>query len=166
MKIQIVNEQDELIGVKERSEIDYTTDIYRVSGLWLTNSLGQALLAKRATTKKNSPGLWGPAVAGTVEEGETYEGNIYKEAEEEIGLIDVEFIKTRKIYCEEFPKTRKYFTQWFSGIVDCDISDFTRQVEEVDELAWVDTEQMKQDIQDNPDKYLPRMSVTVSELGL
>lgn len=163
MKIQIVNEQDELIGVKERSEIDYTTDIYRVSGLWLTNSLGQALLAKRAATKDKDPSKWGPAVAGTIEEGETYEGNIYKEAEEEIGLTGVEFTKTKRIYTDH---PRKVFTQWFSGVVDREIADFIRQIEEVDELAWVDTEQMKKDIQDNPDKYLPTMSIIVSELDL
>ena len=29
MKIQVVNEQDEIIGVKERTEIDYAIDIYR-----------------------------------------------------------------------------------------------------------------------------------------
>ncbi len=30
--------------------------------------------------------MWGSAVAGTVEKGEDYESNIYKETEEEIGL--------------------------------------------------------------------------------
>ncbi len=163
MKIQIVNEQDELIGVKDRSEIDYVTDIYRVSGLWLTNSLGQALLAKRAVTKDKDPGKWGPAVAGTIDENETYEDNIYKEAEEEIGLTGVTFMKTIKMYTD---RPRRAFTQWFSGTVDYEIADFTRQVEEVDELAWVDTEQMKQDIRDNPDKYIPAMQTIVEELGL
>ena len=163
MKIQIVNEQDEYIGIKERSEIDYTTDIFRVSGLWLTNSHGHALLAKRAATKDKDPGKWGPAVAGPIEEDETYEGNIYKEAEEEIGLTGVEFTKINKMYTDQ---PRKAFTQWFSGVVDKEITDFIRQAEEVDELAWVDTEQMKQDIHDNPDKYLPTMAVIVRELGL
>jgi len=37
MKIQIVDDKDQLIGVKERNEVDYKTDIYRVSALWLTN---------------------------------------------------------------------------------------------------------------------------------
>lgn len=163
MKIQIVNERDELVGVKERSEIDYSTDIYRVSALWLTNSRGQALLAKRAMTKGNHPGLWGPAVAGTIEEGETYDSNIYKEAEEEIGLTGAEFTKTKKLYVN---RARKHFTQWYSGTVDCDINDFIRQIEEVDELAWVDMVDMKRDLQNNPDKYLPTMAFFISELGL
>lgn len=163
MKIQIVNEKDEIIGTKERSEIDYTTDIYRVSALWITNSLGQALLAKRAATKDKDPSKWGPAVAGTIEEGETYDSNIYKEAEEEIGLTGVEFTKTRKLYTDH---PRKAFTQWYTGTVDRKIDDFIRQVEEVDELAWVDTSQIEQDLQSNPDKYIPAMPSVLSRLGL
>lgn len=97
MRIQIVNENDEYIGAKERSEIDHGTDIYRVSALWLINSLGQVLLAKRAATKDHSPGKWGPAVAGTVEESETYDENIRKEAKEEIGLVDANVTRSKKI---------------------------------------------------------------------
>ena len=81
MQIQIVDKNDTVIGTKERDEIDYSSDIYRVSALWLTNSNGQALIAKRAMAKKNSPGKWGPAVAGTLETDETYETNIYKDGD-------------------------------------------------------------------------------------
>lgn len=80
MKIQIVDENDKFVSNKERSEVDYKSDIYRVSALWLTNSKGQTLLAKRAMVKDKDPGKWGPAVAGTIDEGETYDENIYKEA--------------------------------------------------------------------------------------
>lgn len=163
MKIQIVNEKDELIGVKERSEIDYGADIYRVSALWLTNSLGQALLAKRAATKDKDPGRWGPAVAGTVEEGETYDSNIYKEAEEEIGLTGVRFTRGKKLY-RRYP--RRYFSQWYFGVVNREIDDFTRQIEEVDELAWVKMDELQQDIRDNPDKYISGMVLMISELEL
>lgn len=76
MKIQIVDDQDQFIGLKERNEVDYKSDIYRVSALWLTNSKGQTLLAKRAAVKDKDPGKWGPAVAGTIDEGETYDENI------------------------------------------------------------------------------------------
>src|SRR3989338_6686941 len=84
-QIPIVNDRDVGIGYKFREEIT-KEDIYRVSALWVTNSQVMILLAKRALTKKNSPGEWGPAVSGTVDKGETYEGNIYREAEEELGL--------------------------------------------------------------------------------
>ena len=164
MKIQIVNNQDELIDTKERYDLDYSIDTYRVSALWITNSKGQSLLAQRASTKSSDPGKWGPAVAGTIEEGETYEQNIYKEAVEEIGLEDVKFSKSIKMRFDT--NSRKYFCQWYIVEINNDIDSFTRQVEEVDALEWVDTHKLKEDLKANPDKYVPGMEQIVEELGL
>lgn len=79
MKIPVVNEQDEIIDYKDRSVLD-PRDLCHVTGLWVTDSDGNILLAQRSFKKKHDPGIWGPAVSGTVEEGETYESNIIKEA--------------------------------------------------------------------------------------
>ena len=86
-RIVVVDEEDNVVGAELRSIVDEKGLRYRVSGLWLRNSRGEVLLARRALTKTHYPGRWGPAVAGTVEEGESYEQNIVKEAEEELGLI-------------------------------------------------------------------------------
>ena len=163
MKIQIVDDNDQLIGVKERNEVDYKTDIYRVSALWLTNSKGQTLLAKRAAVKDKDPGKWGPAVAGTIDEGETYDINIYKEATEEIGLEGKQFVKGKKTHIT-YP--RNYFCQWYFVSLDRDTDSFTMQADEVDALEWVDIEQMKQELRTNPDKYVPAMQQIVDELGI
>lgn len=163
MKIQIVDAQDRVIGVKERSEVDYKTDIYRVSALWLINSKGQTLLARRALVKDKDPGKWGPAVAGTIDEGETYDANIYKEAMEEIGLEGVEFTKGVKSHITH---PRNYFCQWYFVAVDREAENFVMQADEVDALEWVDIEKLKQDIQTNPNKYIPAMPQIINELGL
>jgi isopentenyl-diphosphate delta-isomerase len=163
MKIQIVNDQDNLVGLKERTEIDYINNIYRVSALWLTNSKGQTLLAKRAAVKDKDPGKWGPAVAGTIDEGETYDDNIYKEAIEEIGLEGAEFTKGLKI---RITHPRNYFCQWYFVTLDRDADTFVMQEDEVDELEWVDIEQMKQELKTNTDKYVPAMQQIIEVLGL
>lgn len=163
MNIKIVDNQDQQIGVKERAEIDYKIDIYRASALWLTNSKGQALLAKRAAIKDKDPNKWGPAVAGTVDAGESYDDNIYKEAMEEIGLEGVRFTKGPKIRVRH---PRNYFCQCYMVTLDYDIDDFTLQVEEVEALEWVDVEQMKLELEVNPDKYVGTMRQVVTELGL
>lgn len=163
MKIQIVNANDELIGVKERSEIDFQNDIYRVSALWVTDSKGETLLAKRAAIKRNDPNKWGPAVAGTIDEGETYDENIYKEADEEIGLMGVEFTKIKKT---RITYPRNYFCQWYSVTLDRDPNSFKLQDDEVAEVVWVDVEQMKQDLRVTPEKYVPAMQQIVTELGV
>jgi len=153
-RIQIVNEEDVVIKNKERSEIDYKTDIYRVAALWLTNSRGDVLLAQRKRTKDRDPGKWGPAVAGTLEEGETYKTNIYKEAKEEIGLTELQF--------ELGPKQRifhslNFFCQWYKATVDKDIKDFTIQEEEVEEIAWVPQEELVINFKKHPEEYIATM---------
>lgn len=68
-RIIVVNDQDEIIGLKERDTL-VQADIYRVAALWVVNSAGDILLAQRKFTKTHDPGKWGPAVAGTVDEGD------------------------------------------------------------------------------------------------
>ena len=53
--IIIVDEEDNIIGAKERGTLN-TKDIYRVSSLRIINSLGEILLAQRSFDKKNDPG--------------------------------------------------------------------------------------------------------------
>lgn len=163
MRIQIVNENDEVIGTKERSVVDYQTDIYRVSALWLTNSKGQTLLARRALSKDKDPGKWGPAVAGTIDEGETYDQNIYKEAMEEIGLEGVEFSKSKKM---RITHPRQYFCQWYTVSLDRDTDSFIMQADEVDALEWVDIETLKTELVSNSEKYVPAMQQIVAELEI
>lgn len=148
---QIVDENDNLIGHKLGAEFDPSADIYRVSALWLTNSKGQVLLAQRSPKKKNGGGLWGPAVAGTVENDETYEQNIIKEAKEEIGLFGFEILGTSKIFFDT--KNRKYFSTYFYATVDKPADDFILE-EEVAAMKWVDADWLKNDVAQNPEAYV------------
>ncbi|MEK7175921.1 MAG: NUDIX domain-containing protein [Patescibacteria group bacterium] len=152
--IQIVDSNDNIISFKKREDVDYKKDIYRVTGLWVTNSQDEVLIAKRKSTKDKDPGKWGPAVAGTVEQNETYESNIKKESEEEIGLRNLEFkigLK-RRIY-----KPRNYFVQWFLVKIDKNLDEFKIQEEEVEQLSWISEVKLRKDTEKNPEKYIPSM---------
>lgn len=149
MRIPIVNEQDEIIGYKDRKDRN-PKDITRVSALWLTDQDGNVLLAQRSFDKKNDPGLWGPAVAGSVEEGETYESNIIKEAEEEIGLLDLKPILGPK---NRRSTSHEYFGQWFTVVVDHNYP-FKKQDEEVEELRWFSKEELIKLLKEKPEMFL------------
>ena len=153
-KIPIVNDRDEIIGYKDRAGLDYENNIYRVSALWLTNSKKEILIAQRAMTKERNPGKWGPAVAGTVEEGETYESNIEKEIKEEIGLTDIKLKRGPK---RSPVLKRSYFVQWFIATIDKEISEFRIQEDEVEKVAWIPLEELTKDVAVNPSKYLGSM---------
>lgn len=156
--IQVVNENDDLIGHVERSEIDYKTQIYRISAIWIKNSQGQILLAQRTLSKDKDPGMWGPAVVGTLDEGETYEGNAYKEAEEELGITGEKLVKMRKVFVDE---TRRCFCQWYSLVLDKSEGEFVLQLEEVERVAWVDLDWLRNDLKTNPSKYVPSMPFVI-----
>ena len=150
-RIVVVDDEDNLIGHEERSVVDKKGLRYRVSALWITNSQGDILLAKRAYTKKHDPGKWGPAVAGTNDEGESYEDNIIKEAEEEIGLTDFAMKKGAKIKSDG---KHKHFTQWFIAVVNKPIEAFTRQEEEVAEIKWFTKKEIEEAMTNHPEEFL------------
>lgn len=152
-KIVIVNENDEIIGHKERGTLN-RADIYRVSALWIQNSKGEILLAQRSFNKKNNPGKWGPAVAGTIDKGESYESNIIKEAKEEIGLKNHHF---QKSFCHFSDGEHKHFTQWFFALVDKKIEDFAIQKEEVEKIKWFPPDELKKELQEHQEEFLPTM---------
>lgn len=150
--IIIVDEQDNIIGYKDRETGLEPNDIYRVSALWITNSKDEVLLARRAYNKSHDPGKWGPAVAGTVEKGETYESNIIKEAAEEIGLNGIKFKVGPKKY--RVTDKHRYFGQWYYLKIDKPINKFKIQKDEVAEIKWFSKEDLKREVLEKPDEFL------------
>lgn len=162
-RIIIVNDQDEIIGYKERGTVQLE-DIYRVSALWVTNSHGDILLAQRSFSKKHHPGGWGPAVAGTVDEGESYEENIVKEAAEEIGLKDIKPQKSKKVRVTLETGDHNHFTQWYTLVVDKPAEAFTIQREEVEQVKWFKRDELQQELREHPERYLKSLGWAVSNL--
>ncbi len=154
MNIIVVDKQDKIIGAESMDVVDHKGLIYRVSALWVVNSKREVLLAQRAFDKTHDPGKWGPAVAGTVEEGESYEDNITKEAEEELGICNVRFKLEPKIWYEG---KHKHFTQWFSCVIDKDTSDFKIQKEEVTQIRWFSKKELLEALDKHPKQFLTGM---------
>ena len=160
-KINIVDENNILIGVKARSEMNSVVDRYQCTGLFLKNGVGEILIAQRSLKKDKDPGLWGPAVAGTVDEGETFITNIYKEAAEEIGLIGVQFTLGPLFKSDE---PRRNFGQWFFVRVDKPLSAYTKQDAEVHRLSFVSPEILQADVVAHPAKYVLSFAQHLDEL--
>lgn len=150
---QIVDEDDEVIGHKLRHDIDFQKDIYHIAALWLINDKDEVLIAQRLLSKDKDPGKWGPAAAGTLEQGEDYLANIYKEAKEEIGLFGVDFVLGPK---QRF-HVRESFCQWFIGKCNWTTEQFTPQPDEVEQVKWISRDKLRQDVEAHPDKYVPSM---------
>ncbi len=156
-RVTVVNQRDEIIGYKFDEDL-LPTDIYRVSALWLTNSKGEVLLAQRAFSKSHNPGKWGPAVAGTVEDGETYAENIIKETEEELGVIGIKLKLGPKL---ERKAKYHYFVQRFFATLDKPAESFKIQKDEVEQVKWFSKKELTKQLKENPEKFLASIKESV-----
>ena len=150
----VVDGEDNVVGSELRDVIDAKGLRYRVSSLWVKNSRGDVLLARRAYTKTHYPGRWGPAVTGTVDEGESYEENMRKEAEEELGLKDIELKKGPHV---EVSGQYNHFTQWFVLTIDKPAYEFEIREEEVVEVKWFSDDELREQIKNDPKEFVKNM---------
>lgn len=150
--IPIVDRQDVVIGHKERADLT-PQDICRVTGLWILNEKGEILCARRAYTKKFDAGRLGNSAAGTVEEGETYESNIIKEAKEELGIDIVAPHTGKKEYIQA---QHKFFVQWFWLVIPSETK-FVIEEDEVVEVKWLSRDALLEEYQQNPHEFLEIM---------
>ncbi|HSX23956.1 MAG TPA: NUDIX domain-containing protein, partial [Candidatus Saccharimonadales bacterium] len=108
------------------------------------NSKGQVLLQQRSFDLKISPGNWTPAADGTVPKDSTYDETAPRELEEEVGLKGVPLIKTNKIHAKfEFGWRQ---VQGYTVICDWPLEKFTIQRDEVEQIEWVDKQQLLAEI--------------------
>ena len=162
-RIVIVDEADTPIGLKERDEIQ-PDDIYRVSAIWITNSKGDILMAQRAFTKKHSPGRWGAAVVGTVDEGEDYLDNAVKEAQEEICLNIDPAVLTKGPHQKICQPYRNFFCQWYFYTTDIPVENLTRKEDEVAEIRWMTRDAVQEMVETEPNVLVESVQTWIRDV--
>jgi isopentenyl-diphosphate delta-isomerase type 1 len=83
--LDVVNEQDQVIGQRPRPEIHRLGLRHRAAHVLVFNRHGQVFLQKRAQTKDTHPGLWDSSASGHLNQGEAYDTAAQRELEEELG---------------------------------------------------------------------------------
>ena len=136
----IVDENDEVIGYKHRHDIT-SDDTYRVSALWIENSKWEILMSLRGFMKRNNPGKWSAAVAGTIDKWESYDENIYKEAEEELWITWYIFEKWEKMHHTKWQY--RYFCQWYHLTADINIEELILEYPEVETTRWFHPDEIR-----------------------
>ncbi|MDP1884620.1 MAG: NUDIX domain-containing protein [Candidatus Moranbacteria bacterium] len=85
-ELNIVDENDNIIGEETRRNIHENNLIHREIAVWVFNDNHEILLQKRSMRKERHPGLWSASCAGNVEISDSYEGAALRELEEETGI--------------------------------------------------------------------------------
>lgn len=84
--LDIVNEQDEVIGQASREECHRKGLLHRIIHVHLFNDNGDILFQRRGVNVDTFPGLLDAAVGGHLASQTTYQQAALEEAEEELGL--------------------------------------------------------------------------------
>lgn len=158
-RVYVVDEHDNILKEKWRSETT-PNDRIRIVAIWVYNNRDEVLIAKRAKTKKLHPGLWGPSAAGGVTVGEDYKAAAKKELFEELGLDiahdNLELAEVDKyLYGTEAPDDGLRMLAVFAVNTSWKLNQFTYPEDEVAEIKWIKKSDLKNDITNNPEKYLP-----------
>ena len=84
---EIVNENDEVIGLEEIEKISKERSIIRTAVIWFFTRRGEIIFQRRAKDSVVLAGLLDSTVGGKVEPGASYEDTAIIEAMEETGLV-------------------------------------------------------------------------------
>lgn len=152
--VVVVDDADQIIDHVPRNIADEKGLRYRITGIWIENPKGDVLIAQRGLTKRNSPGLWGPAAAGTVEKDQSYLENALQEIDEELGIKleakDLQLIEYRPAQ----NSGHKRFMTTFRAVVDLPIEEIKFGYPEVNAVKWINKVELFKDIKQHPEKYI------------
>lgn len=140
----LVNNSGDIIGKATRSEChNDKTKIHPVVHCIITNTDGQWLLQKRATTKDIQPGKWDTSVGGHIQYDEEIPTALMREVEEEVGLCLAgscfKFLYSYIMYSE-------VETEYVHTFIAKSDGPFIKQDSEIDELRFWSEEEIKKNI--------------------
>lgn len=84
--LDFVDAEDRVIGQATRAEIHAQRRFHRAIHLFVFHPDGRLFLQKRSRWKDTGAGTWSTSCAGHVDQGESYDGAVLREAGEELGI--------------------------------------------------------------------------------
>ena len=134
--LDVVDINDNVIDVLDRDIVHEKNLLHREVIIFIINSRNEVLIQQRSSNKKSDPNKWG-LCAGHVDSGEDVFDSALRETYEEVGLelkkedlifIDKELVKK---------DNNSHFNYMYYCLCDWDVSKFTIQKEELNEVKWI-----------------------------
>jgi len=147
--LSVVDENDQVINSRPRSEIHALGLAHRAVHILVFNEQNQLFLQKRSMNKDLNKGLWDTSAAGHVDEGEEYTLSAIREAEEELGINIAPHLQWL-FKLSPTPQLGMEFIQVYQCLHN---GPFTLNKDEIDEGCWFSTEEVSKRVNNN-DKTL------------
>lgn len=139
--LDVVDANDNVIGVCARGDEDYLNHITRNVVVFLRDVKGNHIVQVRAKTKSGWPGCFDFAACGSVQKGESYLAAAERELSEEIGVscqLSLLFKRYREV--PRKGKVKRLFTAYFHARYDGECKE-TVEVERVLKLSHREIEE-------------------------
>ncbi len=152
-KVILVNENDEEIGFEEKLKAHQNGGkLHRAFSIFVFNLKGEMLLQKRAKEKYHSSLLWTNACCSHPRPNEPLEAAAHRRLKEEMGFDCDLKEKFSFVYRVDFKNgiSENEFDHVFVGKFNGAPSPDSK---EVADWKWIDVEELKKDIKENPEKY-------------
>ena len=154
--LKFYNENNQSLGTVNREEGIKKGLLLEAVQLWVINpNTNQVLMQKRSKNKTNNPGKIDVSVSGHVKPDETPTQAMLREAREEIGLKDSEGlyrimnkIAEDKINLADFGGQGRYIIHFYMAFLTDSLESYTKQDSEVDELFFMDYDELKRRVRD------------------
>lgn len=152
-KITFVDENDNVAGAGTTDEVWKTGQRHRIVRVYVINSKGEILLARRGLTLRSLPGRWNESVAGHVDEGEEYQVAAEREAEEEQGISGIAIQEVSRFKSTETDEPDKKKNRWTAVFVAYTDGPFTSDPGEVAETKWVAPHDLAEWFKESPNDF-------------
>ena len=164
-KLIIVDKKDKQIGKEEKLKVHKQGILHRAVTVLLFNSKNEVLITKRSEKKLLWPGYWECSCSTHVYEGESYKKAGERRIKEELG------ISTSLKYLLKFYYKAKYkdvgYEHEICGLV---VGKYDGKInpnpEEIADYKWISLDELKQDIEKNPEKYAPWLKIVFEKFML
>ena len=160
----LVDSQDRRIGSQTKAECHrHPLPLHRAFSVFLFDQGGRMLITQRSKKKTTWPGFWSNACCSHPREGEPTEEAAHRRLGEELG------ISAELRFLFKFEYQADYDATWgeheldhvFVGRYD---GPLRPDGDEVEEAKFIDVEELKRDVQENPDRYTPWFKMSLERV--
>jgi isopentenyldiphosphate isomerase len=157
----VVNERDEVIGQRPRSEVHRLGLQHRAVHVLVFNRRGDLFLQKRSGTKDCFPGTWDSSASGHLDQGEDYDACAVRETREELGLELVE-TPARLFRVEACSQTGQEFLWVYRCTAE---GPFVLHPDEIERGDWFASDVIQGWIDRRPEDFAPGFVLIWRRLG-
>ena len=161
--VVLVDANDNPIGLMEKMEAHIKAELHRAFSIFIFNTKGEMLLQQRAFSKYHTPGLWPTTCCSHPRHEETLEHATARRLQEEMGMkceLKEVFHFTYKADVTQGLMEHE-IDHVFVGTTD-DIPEINP--EEVESYKYDTIENIRMDIEKNPQDYTPWFKIAFAEL--